>query len=66
MAEYGYETTPYRVDKRGGSFFVRQEWWGKDISSHATQEEADAACIDEARKAGCLQRFKLKKKEPRT
>ncbi len=60
--DYAYETTPYRVLKRGRAFVVRQDWWGKDICSHKTQADADAACIEEARKAGCLVRYKLKKK----
>lgn len=56
MSDYIYETTPYGVEKRGRKFVVRQCWWGKDISTHKSQEEADAACIEEARRAGCLTR----------
>ncbi len=62
MDEYAYETTPYRVEERGRKFVVRQDYWGKDVSVHKTQAEADAACIEEARKAGCLVRYKLKPK----
>jgi hypothetical protein len=58
--DYCYETTPYGVEKRGRRFVVRQTWWGKDISTHKTQAEADEACVEEARKAGCLRRFKIK------
>lgn len=57
--EYAYETTPYGVEKRGRKFVVVQSWWGKDISTHKTQEEADTACIEEARRRGCLRRFKV-------
>lgn len=59
MSDYIYETTPYGVEKRGRKFVVRQCWWGKDISSHKTQEEADAACIEEARRMGCLTRMRV-------
>jgi hypothetical protein len=62
MDEYLYETTPYAVEKRGRKFVVRQTWWGKDISTHKTPEEADAACIEAARLAGVLRRFKARKK----
>ena len=58
--DYAYETTPYGVEKRGRKFVVRQAWWGKDISAHKTQGEADAACIEAARAAGCLRRFRLR------
>lgn len=57
MTDYIYETTPYGVEKRGRKFVVRQCWWGKDISTHKSQEEADAACIEEARRAGVLKRL---------
>jgi hypothetical protein len=58
--EYAYETTPYLVVKRGKEFVVRQDYWRQDISTHKTQLEADAACIEEARKAGCLVRLKAR------
>lgn len=57
--DYCYETTPYGVEKRGRKFVVRQMWWGKDISTHKTQAEADAACIEAARKDGLLRRVRL-------
>jgi hypothetical protein len=60
MSDYYYETTPYGVDKRGRKFVVVQYWWGKDISTHKTNDEAQAACVEEARKAGCLRRVKLR------
>lgn len=66
MADYVYETTPYGVEKRGRKFVVRQMWWGRDISAHKTQDEADAACMDAARLAGCLSRVRLTKPKPRT
>jgi hypothetical protein len=58
--DYCYETTPYGVEKRGGKFVVAQAWWGKDISTHKTRDEACAACIMAARAAGCLRRFRLR------
>lgn len=57
--QYAYETTPYGVEKRGKKFVVRQAWWGKDISTHKTKDEAEAACVEEARKAGVLRRFRV-------
>jgi hypothetical protein len=61
--DYAYETTPYGVEERGRKFVVRQVWWGKDISTHKTQAEADAACIEAARQAGLLRRVKLTKRK---
>ena len=60
MGDYYYETTPYGVEKRGRKFVVRQCWWGKDISTHKTQEEADAACMDEAKRQGCLTKVRIR------
>jgi hypothetical protein len=58
--DYYYETTPYGVEQRGKKWAVRQCWWGKDISLHKTREEADEACIAEARRTGCLTRHRLR------
>ena len=55
-----YETTPYGVAKRGKKWAVWQSWWGKDISLHKSQEEAEAACVEEARRRGCLVRHRVK------
>lgn len=60
MSDYYYETTPYGVEKRGRKFVVTQCWWGRDISTHKTQEEADAACIEEARSRGCLVKVRIR------
>jgi hypothetical protein len=59
MNGYVYETTPYGVERIGDQFAVRQMWWGKTISTHSSREEADRACVDEARFQGCLKRRKV-------
>lgn len=51
-----YETTPYGVKERGGKFVVEQMWWGKTISTHATRDEAQEACIQIAREQGYLKK----------
>ena len=58
--DYYYETTPYGVEKRGRMWAVRQCWWGKDISLHKSEAEAEAACVEEARRRGCLTRHRVR------
>ena len=58
--DFYYETTPYGVEQRGKKWAVVQSWWGKDISLHKTRDEADAACLEEARIRGCLTRHRLR------
>jgi hypothetical protein len=55
-----YETTPYAVQEKGGKFTVEQMWWGKVISTHDSREEAEAACIEEARFQGCLKKVRVR------
>lgn len=58
-----YETTPYSVEKKGRRWTVRQAWWGREISSHASEEAAERACIEEARRNGCLRVFRTRSKK---
>ncbi len=52
-----YETTPYGVKQQSdGRWAVEQAWWGRTISTHATEDKARAACREEARRNGCLRR----------
>lgn len=60
MNDYVYETTPYGVQESKGKFLVRQMWWGKTISEHATRDEAQDACVQVAREQGYLKRIKVK------
>ncbi len=55
-----YETTPYGVMEIKGSFCVRQMWWGKTISTHKTRDEAQKACMEEARARGYLKRVRVR------
>ena len=61
MPDFIFETTPYAVQPAPGKkFAVVQMWWGKTISTHDTRDEAEAACIEEARFQGCLKRVRVK------